>query len=220
VADVVIASLLGAWATQKMIGALPGLSGLRLPIVDHANAIALVVLLCIPARFALETIVSILYPERLRAVQPEKVPWSGTTQRLLSLAFRTTLFVFAAIAYIGDCWELWVGAALFVVPQVLCIYERRFPNSESLYRVLPGGIVKTVTMMFVGQWFFLLFREHVSTANLLAYGFVFLGLPSLALSLAELFGRDGDDPRDAWWRQLGGTGVLAIGVLFVFGYFS
>jgi hypothetical protein len=217
VADLVIAALIGAWATQKIVGALPGLSGVELPLTAHLNSVALVVLAAIVVRFAVETSASLFFPRRLTEVQPPKIPFSSPRQRLLSLAFRTGLFVFVAVAYLGECWELWAGAALFAVPQILGIYESRFPNSERLHRVLPGGIAKTVLMLFVGQWFFIQFHERVSSAHLLTYGFVILGLPSLAFSALELVGRDGEDPDETWLHRLAGLGILLLGVLFVLG---
>ena len=122
-----------------------------------------------------------------------------------------------AEAFLGECWELYAGAALFAVPQVLRIYENRFPNSERLYRLIPGGIVKTVLMLFVGAWFFSEFAHRFSSTHLLTYGFVILGLPALMFAVLELIGRDGEERQETWLQRFVGLGVLILGVLFVFG---
>ena len=58
-------------------------------------------------------------------------------------AVRTGLFLLVAVPFIGSRWQLYVGAVLFVVPQVLSIFENRFPNWPGVYAVLPRGILKT-----------------------------------------------------------------------------
>jgi hypothetical protein len=194
---------------------------MTLPIAGQAGTVALVAISAITGRFLLETLCALFYPERLQRVQPPgKLPFASRLQQLLSIGARTGVFVFFAIAYLGDCWQLWVGATLFVVPSVVGVYQDKLPNSERLYRVLPGGILKTVIMLFVGQWYFLVFKSHVSPAHLLADGFVFLSLPGLALTFAGLIGRDGDDRNEGWGHQLAGVLVLATGIAFVFGAFS
>jgi hypothetical protein len=40
-------------------------------------------------------------------------------QRLAVCSMRTAIFVFFAYIVVGSSWQLWVGAALFVIPQVL-----------------------------------------------------------------------------------------------------
>ena len=64
-ADFVIASLIGAWAVQKIVLALPGLAGAQLPISAHADLAALCVLAALVGRLVFETIAAHLYPRRL-----------------------------------------------------------------------------------------------------------------------------------------------------------
>lgn len=215
--DALVASLIGAWAAQKIVGTFSGLAGEKLPILARANTIAVVVLLLVLVRFVLETGCARFYPERLAAVSPERIPFSPTSQRFASLAFRTFLFAFVAYAYLGDSWELWAGTAIFAVPQAIQIHEHRLPNSEQLHRILPGGIVKTVLMMWIGWLAFDVFHRHVSGAHVVSYGFVALAVPATALGLIELFGRDGPPKRDSIVHQAVGVAALVVGVLFVLG---
>jgi hypothetical protein len=78
-ADLVIASLIGAWAVQKLAAAFPGLAGHPLPIATETTPLALAVLIALLARFAVETLVIHLYPERLNRVLPATVPSAGGT---------------------------------------------------------------------------------------------------------------------------------------------
>lgn len=212
-ADAVIATLIAGWATQKTIGGLPGLSGLDLPIAKDADQLALVAMAAVLARVLVEEFAAWRYPLRLGAVATGKLPFAGSGQRLFATALRTFLFVFIAIAFIGNCWQLWVGTVLFAVPQVLSIYERSFPNSERLNRLLPSGIVKVLVMLVIGSVFGkLVFSILEDPESMLRNGFILMSLPGLALSLIGLFGHDGPDPTWTWPRQLLGVGVLLVTV--------
>jgi hypothetical protein len=218
-ADFVIASLIGAWAVQKIVLALPGLAGVRLPIAAHANTAALCVLAALVARLAFETVASHLYPRRLDLSEATEIPEPSALLRLWASALRMAIFVFFAYIVVGTSWQLWVGAALFVTPQVLAVFEERFPNSPALHRALPQGLVRLVLMLFVGTAVgALLLRtmdEHADT--FVADSFVLLSLPGFLLSLLSFFGREGDEPPIGWGKRLAGIALLVAGILLVLG---
>ena len=221
IADVVIASLIGAWAIQKMTRGLPGLAEQPLSVSTHATALALIVLGASAVRIVLEEVAARRYPQRLAMVQPGVVPRPGTAQRIAACCLRTAVFVFVVSAFLGQHWQLWAGGALFLAPQLLAVYEDRFPNSEGLYRFLPRGLLKLVVMLFVGTWIgALVLRAVGHSADAALNAFVLLAAWSLVLSLVEVFGREGKDPEEGWGRWLAGAGVLTVGVLFVLGYVS
>ena len=211
IADAVIATLIAGWAVQKTVGGLPGLSGLDLTIAERADALAIVAMAAVVARVLIEELAAWRYPLRLGAVATGKLPFAGPGQRLFATGLRTVLFVFLAYAFIGSCWQLWVGAVLFFVPQVLSIYERSFPNSERLNALLPEGIVKVLVMLIVGVLFGrLVFSILDDPDSILRNGFILLSLPGLALSLIGLFGHDGPDRKWTWPRQALGAVILVV----------
>ncbi len=217
-ADFVIASLIGAWAVQKIVLGLPGLAGYHLPIAASANTAAIAVLVALVLRMALESVAARYYPARLATVHPAKVPRSGARQRLLATLLRTAVFVFIAVVVVGPSWQLWVGAAFFVVPQVLCVYENHFRNLPSIYRVMPRGLLKLVLMLFFAKLFGSLVLGAIhNSRTAIADAFVLLSLPGLLLSLLDLFGRDGPGITLRWWQRIGGAALLVIGVLQVAG---
>jgi hypothetical protein len=208
--DAVIATLIAGWATQKTVGGLPGLSGLDLPIAHRADTLAVVAMGAVISRVLIEEFAAWRYPLRLGAVATGKMPFAGTRQRFFATGLRTALFVFLAYAFIGSCWQLWVGALLFVVPQVLSIYERSFPNSERLNSLLPEGILKVLVMLIIGVFFgrlVMAILDNPDTA--MRNGFILFSLPGLALSLIGLFGHDGPDRKWTWPRQALGAVILA-----------
>ncbi|WP_164512417.1 hypothetical protein [Nocardioides baekrokdamisoli] len=210
-ADTVIAALFAGWAVQKVVRGLPGLSGLDLPIGRHSSELALLAMATVVVRVALEEWAAHAYPLRLAVVSIGKLPSPGAGQKYFATLVRTVLFVFLAVAFIGNCWQLWVGAALFLLPQVLGIHEKSFPNSERLHRLLPVGVLKTLVMLLIGTFFVRwVFSWLHDPSRMLRDGFVLLALPGLALSLIGLFGHDGPDQRWTWRRQLLGVLIVAV----------
>ena len=218
-ADFVIASLIGAWAVQSLVLALPGLAGLHLPINEHANSAALCVLAALVCRLGLETIAAHAYPGRLDVAEPTELPEPGSLQRILASAVRTTIFVFFAYVIVGSSWQLWVGSALFLIPQVVGAFEERLPNSPRLFRALPKGLVEVVLMLFVVTAFAALLFATMDedSGDFLANSFVLLSLPGFMLSLLGLFGRDGDERPMDWGKRIAGVGVLLAGILLSLG---
>ncbi len=87
-ADFVIASLIGAWVVYEIVGALPGLAGLDLPIADHATAAAIAVLVALVARMGIEELAAHLYPKRLAVAEADELPEPGRLQQLGAVALR------------------------------------------------------------------------------------------------------------------------------------
>ncbi|MEO6471643.1 MAG: hypothetical protein ABIR57_07125 [Aeromicrobium sp.] len=216
-ADTVIGTLTAGWAVQKTIGGMPGLSGLDLSIAHHADKIALIAMIAVVSRVVVEEFGAWRYPLRLQAVEMGKMPFAGAGQRLFATGLRTVLFVFLSIAFIGNCWQLWVGAVLFLVPQILSVYERKFPNSERLHGILPAGILKTLLMLIIGSFFAkLVFSILTNPDSMLRNGFILMTIPGLVMSALGLFGHDGPEPKWTWPRQFIGVLILSaiLGLIF------
>jgi hypothetical protein len=217
-ADVVIASLIGSWAVMKMIGSLPGLSGLELPIAGSAGTIALVAGAAIVMRYVLETVATYLYPLRLAAVTPPKIGFPSPWQQVVSAMLKTALFVFVAIAYLGNVWPLWVGAALFLIPSVIAPFQGKLPNVPRLVRLIPGGVFKIVLMLCVGKLLGGWLASNIrNPQDLIDQAFVVLAIPSLLLGFAGFFGREGNRWGLNWPMRIGGVVLVGLGVLLVLG---
>ena len=217
-ADVVIASLVGAWAVQVIVQGLPGLARLDLPIAARASSIALFVLAALAVRMVIETVAAHWYPRRLSQVQPADMREPSTAQRLAAHLLVLGIFVFVAFSYLGSCWQLYVGGALFILPKLLDLVADRLPNSPRLHAVTPRGIVEIVLMLFVGAVVGSIVLGYFSSGQeAIRNAFVLLSLPGLALALLELFGRDGPERELPFRHQLLGIPLVAIGVLLALG---
>jgi hypothetical protein len=216
-ADVVIASLVGAWTVYQILRALPGLAGMELPIAGHAGTAASCVLAALVVRLAAETIAAHLYPRRLDIAEPVEVPRPGKAQLLAASALRTAIFVFFGYIVAGTSWQLWLGAALFVVPQILGVYKDRLPNSPALFRARPRGLVRIVLLLFVATAIaaLLLHTMNEHSKTFLADSFVILALPGFLLALMSVFGRNGQRAPIGWGRRIAGIAILAAGIALV-----
>jgi len=217
-ADLVIASLVGAWAVQQIVSALPTLAGRDdLAIAEHADAAALWVLLALAIRIAAETLAAHLYPRRLATVQPRNLPPPGHLQRLAAAAGRTAVFLFVATVVVGSSWQLWVGSALFVAPEVLSVYRDRLPKLAWLSRVRPRGLVEVVVVLLITTGIgALLLSSDYDPQTIVADGFVILSLPGFLLSMLGLFTPDDERPL-GWRHRLAGIPLLALAVVAVVG---
>ncbi len=84
---------------------------------------------------------------------------------------------------------------------------------------MPKGLVELVLMLFVGTavgaLLIRLMNENADT--FLADTLVLLSLPGFLLSMVQLIGRDGDEPRIGWGKRIAGVGLIVLGVLLVLG---
>lgn len=216
-ADSVVAALIAGWAVQGAVGGLPGLSGRDLPITEHADLLALFTIAAILARVLVEEIAARFFPERLKVVEPGMLPEPAARRQWIAAALRTAVFVFIAYAFVGPCWQLWVGTALFALPQLMGVRADALSKSALLGRILPRGLFATLFMIIVGSLFAKLVVSIVTEpADMLRNGFVLLALPGFVMSLLGLFGDDPPDYQWSWPRELLGAGVVALSVGLVF----
>jgi hypothetical protein len=217
-ADIVIASLVGAWAVQKVLQGLPGLARLDLPIANQANDAALIVLGALVVRMAIETVAAHWYPARLAVVQPETLSPPSHRQRAAAYLLVLVVFLFAAAAYVGPSWQLYVGGALFIAPKLLQLLEERLPNSPRIYAMTPKGIVQIVLLLFVGAVLGAIVLHYTASGlEAIRDSFVLLSLPGFALALLELIGMEGPERQLGWHYQLLGIPILAVGILLALG---
>jgi hypothetical protein len=219
---VVVAALVGAWATKQIIEGLPGLSGRLLPIAGQASLAAIVVLAALAFRMVVETVAAHRFPGRLSEVQPAALPVSGTAQHVSSALVALAVFLFVTLPFIGVCWQLYVGAAFFTIPVVLRLWSDRFPNFPRLYAVVPRGILQTVVMLIIGTVLGAFVATHLNGENsrqIIRDSFVILSLPGLAISILKMFAREGPGPPRIHWlpEKLLGAVVVATGIVFVIG---
>jgi len=202
IGDFVVIPLVGAFAVQGTIKALPALSGYQMPIADQANLLALIALVGLLLRVGLEELAARAYPDRIAEVAPPDIPAYGVGRRLILIAVRTSLFGFAAVAFIGNVWQLWVGLAVFAAAELCLLLAPRMPNVPVLFHAVPVGVPRFVLIVLAAIGLGTLATLVLdSDADIARDSFVLLLLPGLALAALGMFGRQPRDGDVRWYLR-------------------
>ena len=186
--DIVIAGLFGAWAAQKMTGALSGLAGVELPLDKSVNTVGFAVLGFIVGRIFIESIAAHHYPKRIERVIHHGELESENLQVGLSLLVQIVLFLFISISFMGSSWPLYVGAAVFFSPLVPWLFADRIPKSRFVTKWKPKGLVNWTLIIVTGVVLSKVLGALIHDDKLLeGVGFILLPLPVLASWALELF---------------------------------
>lgn len=217
--DLVLLALFGSWAAGTMYSAIPALTTYKPAHSDRVDLIHVVVLVTLVARWLLENAARTLTPRRLREVELEDFDEPSRTQRMVSNVLRTAVFVFVAVAFIGNNWALWTGGVLFLAPKIVDEFADRFPNIEWLHRWVPRDLARTVIMLFVALWWGNLVNDALGdSANMILWAFVVMGIPGHVLGVIDWLGRESKGWPSTLLSKAAGTVMLVIGILMVRGY--
>lgn len=215
--DSVIASLVGGWAAFSVAQSMGDLTGRDLAITSHAGALGLIVLGALLARFALEELTVWAYPARIRAVLPPGTPPEPTRLHdLRGVAARTVLVALVAVAYTGNCWQLWVGLALYATPQVVALARDRIPQCPWISRLLPRGVLLVFLLI---SWGLIVAAGLVAVIDdettRLQFGFLLFTLPLFVHQGLLLVAREAPWRPWSWRRELAGALLVIASVVLV-----
>ena len=212
--DYALVGLLSFWSLEKIVGALNGLSGLKLPISADARQIAFIVAIAITLRVIMEDLATYAYPVRLEKVSPDyKDP--STFQQVISLEFKTFVFVVLAIPFVGFNIQLALGTLFFLLPSILGLtVGDKYPKLPVIGKIVPKGALKLVAMVFIGSifanWVEGLFE---SPEDFIPWSFALLAIPGLFLKFA---GDLSEKPQYDWRRTDMGRTVYRVGGIVIY----
>ena len=214
--DLVVVPLIGAWTTIAIISALPDLGGLDFPIADQARLFGLVALVALVAKVLIEEAAARWVPARMSALSATNPAEPGTTQQVISALVRTSVFLFIAAAFVGNVWQLWVAAALFMLPGLLALIAHVFPNSPRLWQILPEGIPLFTVMLVIG----LIVTSAVKSVpgdspEFAQMSFLWMAVPGFLLALLGLAAREPREGDVRWYMRPGMTNVYRVGGIVV-----
>ena len=214
--DLVVVPLIGAWTTIAIISALPDLGGLAFPIADQARLFGLVALVALVAKVLIEEAAARWVPARMNALSPSNAAEPGTTQQVISALVRTSVFLFIAAAFVGNVWQLWVAAALFMLPGLLALIAHVFPNSPRLWQILPEGIPLFAVMLVIG----LIVTSAVKSVQgdspeFAQMSFLWMAVPGFLLALLGLTAREPREGDVRWYMRPAMTNVYRVGGIVV-----
>ena len=215
--DAVLIPLTGAWAAGTMFSAVPHLSGYDVAWSDRVGTVEIAALLVLIGRYVLENAARLLVSVRLARIENESFPEPLDGQRPVSRVVRTVVFAFVAWVFIGGNWWLAAGTTMFLVPKLVETRADSFPNVPALFRYLPRNLPRIVVMLLVMLWWGQLVDGAVDSHDV-QWAFVLMGVPGLAVGIADWFGREGEEwPSTAASRVLGAA-TLVLGIALVRGW--
>jgi hypothetical protein len=195
-----------AFATASMAKALNGLSGLTILSDANLSAIRWIVVVMIVIRLLGEDAALHFYPERSKAVQPAKLTSPRLQFNVGALIFKFLLYLLVMDPYFGLSARTVTAAVLLAIPGVLKLREDSLPNSPLLHRWLPRGLTSFLFMMVLGSFLSFHLLGLNPTTSTVDSTFLWLLVPGVAISVIELFGRDGTDWTNVWIKR--GLGVF------------
>jgi len=176
------------------------------------------VLLAVVARWLLENAAQGLSPLRFAENFVEEFEDPADSQRLMSDLVRTAVFAFVAASFLGINWALWVGTAIFLVPEIIDRRADRFPNVPALHRYMPRNLVRVVLMLFLAVWWGgLVESRYGDNGNFILWAFVLMSVPGLTFGGIDWIGRDSRGWRSTVMSRVLGVAVLIVGILVVRG---
>ena len=216
--DYVLSSLLTGWSVSKLVEALPGLSKLNLPIVEHAGQIGVIAGVAVAVRLLLEEVAWYLYPARLAKLTTDlKKP--GLVQEMRSILFKSGIFFLLAEPFIGFNKYLMLGCGVFILPQLLGLLSHKFPKVDILDQIIPRGAFRIVLLSFISIFAVNYLKTlELSPSDFILTSFVFLPLPALAFLLLDMFSgqRPFDITKNPRFRYAYRTlGLFILGILIV-----
>jgi Ca2+-binding RTX toxin-like protein len=211
-ADGVIAALLCGWVAQKLTKAMDLFAGQKTGLPEHANTVALVVMAAVALRVAMEHFSMTAYPKRLQQVEGEDPPPPLLASSILGAFVRTAVFGFIGFAFIGSCWQLWLGIGLFLIPQLIEHIRQRFPNFALIHRVLPRGVVE-IFILVVACTLAARFAMSQTADPLdgIRLAFLLIAIPPALIGTLAMMAEDDDaDNRTTWPREFLGAVIVAV----------
>lgn len=214
--DLVVVPLIGAWTTIAIVSALPSLGGAAFPIADQARLFGLVALIALVAKVLLEEAAARWVPARMRALTPAEPAEPGTAQQVISALVRTGVFLFVAAAFVGNVWQLWVAAALFLLPGILALIAHVFPNSPRLWQILPEGVPLFTTMLVIGLVVTSIVKSiRGDSPDFAQMTFLWMAVPGFLLAVLGLAAREPREGDVRWYMRPSMTAVYRIGGVVV-----
>jgi hypothetical protein len=219
--DLAFASLMGGWVAGLIIRSLPALTGLTLPAANYVMTFQIYATLAIGVRIVAEDFAARFFPARMDELTPDTLPEPPVVQVVLAQILRFAFYIFIASAFMGFGPVVWFAALLFMAPGILGFFVDRFPNSRTLWRLLPTGLAGLAMMLgleiVLENSLGVLLGDHPNFSVI--FIFCLLGL-IITVSILGMLGREGS-PREIHWletpryRPLRRIGAVVVFVLLI-----
>lgn len=219
VTQIVIASLLVGWITTSAVATLPALAHSTLVVANHAVDFGLTMAIAAAIRVIVEEVIALKNPELAEAMANTGLPQTSWLQKIVSWLLKFGVFTLMASVIFGFSVFVLIGAFLFALPTALQWFADKLPNSPTLWKALPAGLVNLNLVLLITALTGSIAANLFAGEQAAAQTFMLLPMPLLALAILGMFGRHGS-PADAtrpilqskyvWLYRIGGAIMFVV----------
>jgi hypothetical protein len=219
--DVVVGSLITGWAIRCMVLGLDGFAHLKLPLGAYAAELGLIAGAAIAVRYMIEGYVNQKSHYYLAYLSPRSLNALHPNFRLIGWFVKGSLFLFFAVSFLGATWQLWVGLGYVMLPTLIKVIKDKFPNSSTLFQILPVGIPALVFMTILGKFY----SNYIHTLSLDPASasrtiFVLAPIPGFIIGLLKFFGREPKAGDKRWYMRDNMTALYRVGGVILFSLYG
>ena len=214
--DLTVGSFITGWAVHNMVIGLNGLAHLKFPIARHAALIGIIVGGVIALRYIVEEYVNSRNHYYLSYLSPSTVNEHHPNFRFVGWVIKAGLFLFFAVSFLGVTWQIWAAVSLLMIPNILKVIKERFPNSPTLFQILPVGIPGLVFMTILGKFYSPIINGlNLDPASASRTIFVLAALPGFIIGLLKFFGRTPKEGDVRWYMRPSNVALYRVGGIFM-----
>ena len=219
IVDLTVGTFIAGWVTLILIAVLTQYASIGLKFESVDNKVAISIALAFVGRVVLEEIVARNFTGRLNRLNPTAVPDQDSGMKWIAIVIRALVTVFLSVAFIGNCWQLWVGVSLFSLPSIINEFQDRFPSKPKINRYIPQQtptltIVEICIIGILG----ILLATIGAGPSMIRTGFMLFAIPPIMLAITNAIGRETASGHGTWyldpqftrWYRVGGFVVLLL----------
>ena len=218
VIDLAVGTFIAGWMTLILVAVLNQYAGIGLKLMTVDTQVAIFIASAFVGRVIVEESIARSFTGRLNRLNPTVVPDQILGLKWFAIVSRAVVTVFLSVAFIGNCWQLWVGVTLFSLPSVIGEFQDRFPSRPRMNRYIPQQTpTLTIVEICIIGILSILIATIGSGPSMIRTGFMLFAIPPIILAVTNAVGRETVDGYGTWylepqftrWYRLGGVVVLA-----------
>ena len=219
IVDLTVGTFIAGWMTLILISVLTQYASIGLKLETVGNEVAVSIALAFTGRVVLEEMVARNFTGRLNRLNPTVVPDQESGMKWTAIVIRALITVFLSVAFIGNCWQLWVGVLLFSLPSIINEFQDRFPSKPEINRYIPQQTpTLTIVEICIVGILGILLATIGAGPSMIRTGFMLFAIPPIALAITNAVGRETTighgtwylDPQFIRWYRVGGSVVLLV----------
>ena len=219
VIDLSVGTFIAGWISLILIAVLTQYASIGLKLETVNNKVAIVIALAFVGRVALEEIVARNFTGRLNRLNPTAVADQESGLKWTAIVMRALVTIFLSVAFIGNCWQLWVGVLLFSLPSIINEFQDRFPSKPKINRYIPQQTpTLTIVEICIVGILGILLATIGAGPSMIRTGFMLFAIPPIVLAITNAIGRETASGHGTWyldpqftrWYRIGGFVVLLV----------